>query len=203
MRKTLTDKGVLALKPRPQRYAYPDPGLRGISPHPAFRFALVRHRRPHAGRAAGMVGDRRRRRDGHRRGPQTGAHGHRPGPARVASLRGPPDRPESFEDVAQQWLQRHAKAKGLRSEKQIMRLLRVQVYPQWPDRRYRPSPQRRCRPARYVEDNTARAGRLRAGHRALDHELVRRPERRLPVAVRARNAAAAAERAGARAHPRR
>ena len=29
MRKTLTDKGVAALKPRPQRYAYPDPECRG------------------------------------------------------------------------------------------------------------------------------------------------------------------------------
>ena len=29
MRKTLTDKGVTALKPRSQRYARPDPELRG------------------------------------------------------------------------------------------------------------------------------------------------------------------------------
>ncbi|MGB8173586.1 MAG: Arm DNA-binding domain-containing protein, partial [Pseudolabrys sp.] len=28
MRKTLTDKGVAALKPRPQRYSYSDPELR-------------------------------------------------------------------------------------------------------------------------------------------------------------------------------
>jgi integrase len=38
------------------------------------------------------------------------------------------------QDVAEQWLKRHAKAKALRSEKQITRLLRVHVYPQWADR---------------------------------------------------------------------
>src|SRR5271170_6788485 len=30
MRQTLSDKGVAALKPRAQRYAYPDPELRGL-----------------------------------------------------------------------------------------------------------------------------------------------------------------------------
>ena len=45
MRKTLTDKGVAALKPRPQRYAYPDPELRGhyvrITPSGGKTFSVV------------------------------------------------------------------------------------------------------------------------------------------------------------------
>jgi integrase len=40
-------------------------------------------------------------------------------------------RPDTFQAVAEQWLKRHAQAKRLRSEKQITRLLRVHVFPQW------------------------------------------------------------------------
>jgi hypothetical protein len=31
MRKSLSGKGVAALRPRPKRYAYPDPELRGLA----------------------------------------------------------------------------------------------------------------------------------------------------------------------------
>ena len=45
MRKTLSDKGVAALKVRPQRYAYPDPELRGhyvrVQPSGAKAFVTV------------------------------------------------------------------------------------------------------------------------------------------------------------------
>ena len=45
MRKTLSDKGVSALKPRASRYAYPDPQLAGhyvrITPNGAKSFAAV------------------------------------------------------------------------------------------------------------------------------------------------------------------
>ena len=45
MRKTLTDKGVTALKPRSQRYAFPDPELRGhyvrVQPGGAKAFVTV------------------------------------------------------------------------------------------------------------------------------------------------------------------
>ena len=54
MRKTLTDKGVAALKPRPQRYAYPDPELRGhyvrVQPSGAKAFVTVA-RSPQANRS--------------------------------------------------------------------------------------------------------------------------------------------------------
>jgi hypothetical protein len=45
MRKTLTDKGVAALKPRAARFAYPDPELRGlwirVQPSGAKSYATV------------------------------------------------------------------------------------------------------------------------------------------------------------------
>src|SRR5688500_4360055 len=45
MRKTLTDKGVASLKPRPTRYAYPDPQLSGhyvrVQPSGAKSFVAV------------------------------------------------------------------------------------------------------------------------------------------------------------------
>ena len=135
MRKTLTDKGVLALKPRPQRYAYPDPELRGhyvrIQPSGSRSFVTVA-RTPDGRQVWSVIGaadvmgiDEARKRA------RTAIDRVRLG---LPAFEVPPDRPESFEDVARQWLQRHAQAKGLRSEKQITRLLRVHVYPQWQDR---------------------------------------------------------------------
>jgi hypothetical protein len=45
MRKTLSDKGVAALKARPQRYAFPDPELAGhyvrVQPSGAKAFVIV------------------------------------------------------------------------------------------------------------------------------------------------------------------
>jgi hypothetical protein len=45
MRKTLSDKGVAALKPRAGRYAFPDPELRGhyvrVQPSGAKSFVAV------------------------------------------------------------------------------------------------------------------------------------------------------------------
>ena len=39
--------------------------------------------------------------------------------------------PDTFEAVAEQWLARHVRINGLRSEKEITRLLRVHVFPAW------------------------------------------------------------------------
>ena len=51
MRKTLTDKGVAALKPRPLRYAFPDPELRGhfvrVQPSGAPKSFVTVTRDPH------------------------------------------------------------------------------------------------------------------------------------------------------------
>jgi integrase len=43
---------------------------------------------------------------------------------------------ETFEDVAEAWLTRHVRPNGLRSEKEISRLLRVHILPAWTDREF-------------------------------------------------------------------
>ena len=70
MRKTLSDKGVAALKPRASRYTFPDPELRGhyvrVQPGGA---KFVRGRRPESGCEADLDHARAGRRADHRRGP--------------------------------------------------------------------------------------------------------------------------------------
>ena len=52
MRKTLTDRGVAALKPRAERYAFPDPGMTGhyVRVQPSGAKAFVTVARTPAGR---------------------------------------------------------------------------------------------------------------------------------------------------------
>ena len=131
MRKTLTDKGVAALKPRPQRYAFPDPELRGhyvrVQPSGAKAFVTVA-RNPagkqvwtHIGAADVICLEDARKK------------------AREAIQRvrdglpafDVPTVKHSFEDTAKQWLKRHVHTNSLRSEKEITRLLCVHVFPAW------------------------------------------------------------------------
>ena len=52
----------------------------------------------------------------------------------------PPSRPvrsETFAAIAEQWLDRHVAARGLRSEREIRRILAVYVLPRWKDRPFR------------------------------------------------------------------
>jgi hypothetical protein len=132
MRKTLTDRGVAALKPRPQRYAFPDPELTGhyvrVQPSGAKTFVTVA-RSPagkqiwtNLGAADAMpIGEARRR-------------------ARAAigrirdGLSAFETAPDTFAAVAEQWLVRHVEAKRLITERQIRRLLRVHVLPHWAGR---------------------------------------------------------------------
>jgi Arm DNA-binding domain/Phage integrase family len=134
MRRTLTDKGVAALKPRPQRYAEPDPELVGhyvrVMPTGAKSFVTVA--RSPAGKqvwttigAADVmsIAEARER-------------------ARVVIQRVrdglPAVKPPSatFEDVARQWLNRHVRANGLRSERQMTRMLNAHVFPAWQGRAF-------------------------------------------------------------------
>lgn len=131
-RKTLTDKGVAAIKPRPQRYAFPDPELTGhyvrIQPSGAKAFIAVA-RSPagkqiwtHIGAADVMGIDEAR------------------GRAREAIKRvraGRPAieaKPDTFGDVAANWRKRHVEAKGLRTAREINRLLGSHVLPRWHNR---------------------------------------------------------------------
>jgi integrase len=134
MRKTLTDKGVVALKPRAQRYAAPDPQLTGhyIRVQPSGAKSFVTVARDPAGKQVWTtiaatdvisIADAREQ--------------ARKIIKRVrAGLPALEPRDESFGDVAANWLQRHVAANGLRSAREITRLLNVHVLPLWRDREF-------------------------------------------------------------------
>jgi len=134
MRKTMSDKGVAALKPRAARYAVPDPELRGhwirIQPSGGKSFWTVTRDPTHKqiwtklGDAGVMKIDQSREL------------------ARAALQRvrvGLPafePKAETFGEVARNWLKRHVEANGLRSISEINRLLNVHVLPIWKDREF-------------------------------------------------------------------
>jgi integrase len=135
MRKTLSDKGVAALKPRAQRYAYPDPELRGhyvrVTPNGAKSFVAVTLD-PHGKQVWATIGPTDRysievARDLAREALKR-VH------AGLSAFEAPPDKPAMFRDVAELWLTRHVRANGLRSIRQIIRHLNAHVYPAWRER---------------------------------------------------------------------
>ena len=134
MRKTLTDKGVAALKPRPQRYAYPDPELRGhyvrIQPGGAKAYTAVA-RSPAGKQVWTNIGatdvmdiDQARQKA-------------REAIGRVrAGLSAVEASANSFGTVTGNWIKRHVEPKGLRSAPEIKRLLDRHILPQWQDREF-------------------------------------------------------------------
>jgi integrase len=133
-RKSLTDKGIAALKPRAARYAFPDPQLAShyvrVTPGGAKSFCCVA-RAPDGKQVWTTVGDcevmpieeaRSRARDILQR--------VRDGKPAVEP------RGETFGAVAENWIKRHGEAKKLISLPKIKRLLRVHVYPKWSDRTF-------------------------------------------------------------------
>jgi integrase len=132
MRKTLSDKGVAALKPRAERYAYSDPELTGhwVRIHPS------------GARAYYAVG----------RTPSGKQVWHQTGDASVVSITESRERTrvilnrikiglpavepqgESFAATVESWLKRHVDANGLRSAREIRRLLQAHVLPAWGER---------------------------------------------------------------------
>jgi integrase len=135
VRKSLTDKGVAALKPRAARYAFPDLEMRGlyirVQPSGSKSFVAVTLD-PHGKQVWATLGPadvlsiadaRERAREAIKR--------IRDG---LPAFEAPPAKPETFEDVATQWLKRHVGAKGLRSESEVTRLLKAHVFPAWKDR---------------------------------------------------------------------
>jgi integrase len=134
MRKTLTDKGVAALKPRPKRYAYPDPELRAhyvrVTPAGAKSFATVT-RSPDGkqvwttiGAADGMTIDEARLRA-------------REVLQRVrAGLPAVEAKGETFGGVSANWIKRHVERNGLRSQAEIVRLLERHILPAWRNREF-------------------------------------------------------------------
>ena len=134
MRKTLSDKGVLALKPKAKSYAVPDPELRGhyVRVHATGVKTFVAVTRNPAGKqiwtTVGQtdkldISDARKQARQIIERVRSGLPAFETAPTK-----------HSFEDIAEQWLQRHVRAKGLRSETEVTRLLKAHVYPRWKDR---------------------------------------------------------------------
>jgi integrase len=135
MRKTLSDKGVAALKPRAARYAMPDPELRGhyvrVQPSGAKSFVAVAID-PQSGKqvwatigAADVtsINDARARAREVVRRIRAGL------PAVEAKA-------ETFGGVTANWLKRHVEPNGLRSRKEITRLLDRHILPAWRAREF-------------------------------------------------------------------
>jgi integrase len=134
MRKTLTDKGGAALKPRAARFAYPDPELRGlwirVQPSGVKSYATVT-RGP----------------DGKQQWSTLGSTDSLPiAKARVqartilervrSGLPAFEPKTETFGAVVDTWRKRHVEANALRSAREINRLLDAHVLPAWRDREF-------------------------------------------------------------------
>jgi integrase len=135
MRKNLTDKGIAALKSRAARYAYPDPEMRGhyvrVQPSGAKSFVAVTLD-PHGKQVWATLGStdvlgideaREKARSAIKRIKEG-----------KPAFEAPPAKAATFEEIGEQWLKRHVRAKGLRSEGEVRRLLRAHVYPAWKGR---------------------------------------------------------------------
>jgi integrase len=134
----LSDAGVAALKGRAARYSFPDPELRGhyvrVQPSGAKSFVAVTRDSSSGKQVWTTIGPadlltieeaREKAREVIKR-----VLAGRPAFA-------PPVKAETFGEVADNWLQRHVVARGLRSEKEIRRILSVYVSPHWKDRPFR------------------------------------------------------------------
>ena len=134
MRKTLTDKGVVALKPRAERYAEPDPQLAGlyvrVQPSGAKSYVAVA-RNPAGKQIWTTIGTA-----GVMRIPEA-REAARTIIRRVrAGLLAVEPRAETFGAVVVNWLKRHVDANALISSREIKRLLDVHVLPVWRDREF-------------------------------------------------------------------
>lgn len=134
-RKSLSDLGVAALKPRESRYAEPDPELRGhyVRVHPSGAKSFVAVARDPKGKQVWAT---------------IGAADHltiaeardmaREAVRRIRSglsaVEAPATKPDAFAAVAANWLKRHVEANGLRTRRDIERLLASHVLPVWADR---------------------------------------------------------------------
>lgn len=133
-RRSLTDKGVAALKARPKRYACPDPELRGhwvrVQPGGAKSFVTVT-RGPDGkqiwttiGACDAMTIDQAREEA-------------REILQRIRSgLPAREPRATSIAAVADEWVKRHVDRNGLRSQAEIKRLLRTHILPAWGSREF-------------------------------------------------------------------
>jgi integrase len=157
-RRGMSDRQVAALRKKAKRYIVPDPELRGhyvrVMPQGANVFCAVARDPYHKqiwctlGSSDVLVIDESR--DKARAVIKRIKAGLPP-------LEAPPVKPDSFESVAANWIKRHVKAKGLRSQGEIERCLAKYVLPHWREREFESL--RRSDVARlldHVEDNHGR-----------------------------------------------
>jgi integrase len=134
MRRTMTDKGVAALKPRARRYAVSDPELRGhwirIQPSGAKSYVAVT-RTPDGKQLWTTVGTTDAMSiDAAREQARAILRRVRMG------LPAAEPKAETFGAVVANWLKRYVEANALRSSREITRLLNVHVLPAWKDREF-------------------------------------------------------------------
>ena len=136
MRKSLSDAGVRALRPRSARYAYPDPELAGhyvrVQPSGAKSFVAVT-RDPGGKQVWVTIGPadlmsvdeaREKARDAIKR-----VQAGRPA---VET----PTKADTFADVVADWRARHLERNGLRAAREINRLLDRHILPAWGAREF-------------------------------------------------------------------
>ncbi len=134
-RKSLTDNMILKLKPARKRLTLADPELRGhyirVTPKGSKSFVAVA--RDPGGRQIWVtiggadvltIAEAREKTRSAIQRIKAGQPAFEP----------PPIKPDSFKDIAERWLQRHVKAKQLRTEYEIARILNKHVYPVFQDR---------------------------------------------------------------------
>jgi integrase len=134
MRKTLSDKGIAALKPRPKRYAYADPELRGhyvrVTPAGVKSFAAIAST-PDGRQVWTTIG-----------AADVITVGQAREQARVilqrvrAGLPAVEPKAETFGEVVANWRKRHVERNGLRSRDEIVRLLERHILPAWGEREF-------------------------------------------------------------------
>jgi hypothetical protein len=137
MRKTLSDKGVRALKPRPTRFAFPDPEMAGhyvrVTPNGAKSYVAVtaaangKQTWVTIGKAGVLtiVEARERAREAVKRVR-----------AGLPAFEVPPDAPLTFRQVAQGWLDRKVRPEKFRTERQIVWMLDKHILPRWGERAF-------------------------------------------------------------------
>ncbi len=133
--KTLTDRMVAKLKPGAKRLTLPDPLLRGhyvrVTPLGAKSFVAVA-RDPGGKQIWATLGsadvltiaEAREKASECIKRIKTGQPAFEP----------PPPKPDTFKDIAETYMKRHVRAKALRTEREIGRILRKYIYPVLQDR---------------------------------------------------------------------
>jgi integrase len=135
MRKTLTDAGIRALKPRAARYAHPDPELAGhyvrVQPSGAKSFVAVTRDRASAKQVWTTIGpvDRMTIAEAREQAREILKRVQAGKPALEPKA-------STFGDVVADWRARHLERNGLRAAREINRLLDRHILPAWGAREF-------------------------------------------------------------------